>query len=81
MVRAWRDATTENYRGYLKRRAKVAQGEPDRSAKFVVRIYLLRLAKEVTTDSSLKGTIAGVRAPRPLIQGVTRSPECYAHRL
>ena len=52
----------ENYGGHLRRLAKVARGEPGRSARFIVRMYLLRLAKEVTTDRSLKGTVAGVRA-------------------
>ena len=61
-VRACRDCSTENYGGHLQRVPKVAHGERGRTTNFIVRFYLLRLAKEGTTDSSLKGTVTGVRA-------------------
>ena len=61
-IRAWRDSTAENYGGHLRRLAKVAKEEPGHSARFVVRVFLLWLAREVTTDSSIKGAVAAVRA-------------------
>ena len=61
-MRAWRESNAKDYRGHLKRVLKVPTEEPGRCARFVVCVFLLPLAREVTRDSLIKGTIVAVRA-------------------